>query len=374
MKYGNEHFLWYLRNMVSRERIIAVGLMLASTVFFLLLAETSLRLASAWSSLHQLSPEEQLERTRTLGVGHEVQNARLAELITPSSHRDVVYELKPRLTGTFLRQPISTNAYGMRERDVNIDKAEGMYRIAGIGDSVMFGWGVAAEETYLRLLEEALNAQASRGRRYQALNFAVPGYNTAMEVATFEHKVLPFQPDLVVLHFVDNDFTLPAFLRPPENPWDIENSFLLDFIRRRFGNGESDFDDDLVDIQSPRPIERRTYSQYSQMVGPTGFRTALIRLAELTKPRNIPVLILIGGAGKTQRAIVERAAKKLGFSTVRVKPYVEQYVEEHNLRAERERNSDLFSISATDHHPNPIGHRIYANALLAALQQFGLGE
>ena len=65
----------------------------------------------------------------------------------------MVYELKPGLDGRFQDQPLKTNSHGMRDREYPREKPDGVVRIAGLGDSVMFGWGVGQGEAYLDVLE-----------------------------------------------------------------------------------------------------------------------------------------------------------------------------------------------------------------------------
>src|SRR5205085_10505957 len=111
-------------------------------------------------------------------------------------------------------------------------KAANTFRIVGIGDSYMFGQGVSDEESYLSLLQSSLRASRP-GREWQALNLAVPGYNTVMEVATLRTVGLSFQPDVVVLEVVGNDLDLPNFIRTPAPVSSLRRSFVVDFLARR---------------------------------------------------------------------------------------------------------------------------------------------
>ena len=88
-------------------------------------------------------------------------------LVQISPHPDVVYELKPGLVGTYLDRPLRTNAYGLRDRDYPVAKPEGTFRIVGLGDSVMFGWGVAQDEPFLEVLERRLAETSSRDSESQ---------------------------------------------------------------------------------------------------------------------------------------------------------------------------------------------------------------
>ena len=81
----------------------------------------------------------------------------LRHLIRRSHNHQVIYELKPHLAVRFLDREVTTNSVGFRDRDYEFEKDVTTTRILGIGDSTMFGWGVADGEEYLSLLEEKLN-------------------------------------------------------------------------------------------------------------------------------------------------------------------------------------------------------------------------
>ena len=90
------------------------------------------------------------------------------------------FELRPAMHQTLFGQPFVTNAFGMHDDDVALEKPAGTFRIAVLGASIDMGWGVKYQDTYLHLLQEWLDAhaQAARSgatgpRRFEVLNFAV---------------------------------------------------------------------------------------------------------------------------------------------------------------------------------------------------------
>src|SRR5262249_23651361 len=132
---------------------------------------------------------------------------------------------------------VKTNSWGMRAPELEKKKDAGTVRVAGLGDSIMFGWGVNVGTTYLNILQQKLGA--ALGKKVEVLNFGVPGYNTAMEAALLEHRAIEFEPDLILLQFVNNDWDVPAFMLQQEDPWDLTRSFLFDFIKERLSHGIS---------------------------------------------------------------------------------------------------------------------------------------
>ena len=163
------------------------------------------------------SLEQQLQRAQSQEPTTLEQSPTMGALVQPSPYPDIVYELKRKATGTFLGKAFSSNSIGLRDKEFTLEKPANTIRIVGLGDSIMFGWGVEQDESYLKLLESKLQSKHPN-QSFEVMNFAVPGYNTAMEVATFEHKALAFDPDLVILHFVDNDFGVPLFMQKPFPP------------------------------------------------------------------------------------------------------------------------------------------------------------
>ena len=85
---------------------------------------------------------------------------RLGHLLQLDQNDRVVYVARPGLDGVlYAGAPLSTNGHGFRGREVAHAKPPGVVRIVGLGDSVMFGQGVADDETYLAILEAELNAR-----------------------------------------------------------------------------------------------------------------------------------------------------------------------------------------------------------------------
>jgi hypothetical protein len=100
---------------------------------------------------------------------------------------------------------IYINSFGIRDREYRKEKASSTSRIIFLGDSVVFGSTVRINSTFVELLEVDLNAQ--KGRNYEVWNAGVSGYNTLLEEAFLKDNLINYDPDLVVLGFVLNDFS-----------------------------------------------------------------------------------------------------------------------------------------------------------------------
>jgi hypothetical protein len=135
-----------------------------------------------------------------LGISHLEESSRL--LADYVSDPVLGYRLPPGAQGRYQGVTISTNRFGLRDRDLE-QKQDGELRILLLGDSITFGWGVAADETYGRKLESLLESRL--GRRVRTVNAGVGGSNTVQEYALFKRDVAAIDPDLVVLLYVPND-------------------------------------------------------------------------------------------------------------------------------------------------------------------------
>jgi GDSL-like Lipase/Acylhydrolase family len=360
-----------------RAKKVIYGLLLAalSALLALAVAEAGLRL---WMGIADENPAEvrhKLERSRRASLAEASRGAfSLMGLVEPSEFEDVVYELKPKLDGSFRGRPVRTNSLGMRGEECSPRKPRHVFRVAGIGDSHMFGWGVGQDETYMHLVEQRLNASAAAARderRYELLNFAVPGYNTVMEVATYEHRAMAFAPDMVLLHFVGNDFGLPHFMQLPRSREPGAHLYLADFLRARFA--PPDEDPDLAHDLHGLPEDQRqsTRDRYERMVGQEAYEQAMARLASLTRRQRIPVVVLALGFDTEAGEIARRASAANGFRVLDASPYLFAYLRRHGLDP-AERQDRVRAFKQADGHPSALAHQVLAEVVYDELQRMGV--
>jgi len=148
----------------------------------------------------------------------------LAYRFPPNEPREIV-------TGGGRRMAVATiGANGYR-----LPQPEEPLRIACLGDSWTFGWGVADDESWPARL-----AQAS-GRAVG--NFGIPGYSMESLVATWREVVRPLAPDVVVVATFVNDLeTVP---RQP-SAWRR--------ALRRTALGRAAAERGLLDLDGSRPL------------------------------------------------------------------------------------------------------------------------
>jgi lysophospholipase L1-like esterase len=138
-------------------------------------------------------------------------------ILRHSADPQLAFENKPGgvLTLTYVDAPgepervvvARVNAQGFRGAEVAKERSDGVARIACIGDSHTFGYGVGEGEAWPHVLERALQRD---GGRVEVLNCGVDGYDSEQESLWLERAVLPYAPDRVLLGFYLNDTAMRA--------------------------------------------------------------------------------------------------------------------------------------------------------------------
>lgn len=358
---------------------LRLALALATTIVALLVAEGALRLIHYFRDDRR--PLDVQLRTFRDQATASMRELDLGDIVQPSRDPGIVYELRPNARGRFVNQPLLINSQGLHDYEYGRRKEPGTFRIVGLGDSSLFGWGVAMEENSMKVLERRLN-EKSRQRKFEVINFGVPGYNTAMEAETFVARCVEYAPDLVLVNFNTNDYDVPNFMRRPGDLATLRKSYLFDLAY-------SVYDGVMGLDRYPPPFDFNNRStarreaerldedpalpeEYRYMVGAKGVVRALERLAAAAHERNIPLVVFsvkaYPGLDPTyerdewrdgQRELLERESRRLGFHFLNTYPYYVTYLNQHphaNL-------ATVFAVSEADGHPNSLAHSIDAQAI-----------
>ena len=113
--------------------------------------------------------------------------------MTKSPIPGLLYELK--------RGVADTNEAGFRGPLSNTTKDT--LRLIALGDSVTHGYTVPYRASWPYLVQQNME---TKGYEVEVINEGVIGYNTEQEFIHFKHFGLLYDPDIVVLAFVLNDF------------------------------------------------------------------------------------------------------------------------------------------------------------------------
>jgi hypothetical protein len=335
-----------------REFAINMALLLGTLVALFVLLEAGMRGAIYWERQKSFDTlMRQLPEPKNGTAQH------LMEIIQPSRYEGIIYELRPDLLVKFKDVLIETNRQGFRNENFSVAKPPHTARVVFLGDSHMFGWGVAQEKTCPYRLQEMLNMKYPQ-KRWEVINTAVPGYNTAMEIETLEKKALKFSPDIVIMEFICNDLDLPNFLLESSDRLRWNHLYIFDFIKNKF----TIMKEKMALVYAPssavgaNSFERdpdKVPVKYRGIVGMPAFLQAMEKLKRMQVERHFEVVICmsmfpIGRDQKEFRQSLEDLCKRLQFHLI---------IDLNRLKPE-------MVVSNEDRHPNALAHEMKAGVLL----------
>ena len=148
----------------------------------------------------RLSPEEIYARTH-----HTSARGRFAP------HAFIPYVLNPGYQ--------DTNSLGFRGPEFAIEREPGVARVVCLGASTTYGLYVGTDQAYPARLEKLLTFE---GIPCQVINAGVPGYISIDLLLTLQFRVLPLEPDVVIVYEGRNELFPQSF-----------NNFLPDYSHFR---------------------------------------------------------------------------------------------------------------------------------------------
>jgi len=373
---------------VKRRRALTRKLLLSacSALLALGVCEIAFRLTGLAPAVHRIRPGDKRSAFR-------YSNNLILGYVFKENHRegDNVY----------------TNSHGQRDIERTYAKPPGRKRILVLGDSVVAGTGVSdLNDTITRQLEMLYGHE-----NVEVLNFGVEGYCTRAEVELLKVRGLKYQPDLVILVFVSNDYLninenmgdVP-FNRPKLVEWLFIRSHLFRFLCLKmnwFGFfHQQAFENLPVNGHPPNNATRArierlekesdcpTIGKYLDAVGPNNVESGLRLLGELSGEHGFGVLVAIWpqfdgqeildietygnmhyghrafAVDEDTRLTIERFAEKNGIRTFRLSGYFRSHLKTHPSAAE---DPEKYYTAGDGMHASPEGARVAAEALKAIL-------
>jgi lysophospholipase L1-like esterase len=322
-----------------------------------------------------------------------------------SSRPGLRYELIPGgQSPDYIGVPVSVNRLGLRDRELAVPKPARTVRILGIGDSVTFGYGVRLEETFLKLLERRLDADAA-GVRYEVVNAGVEECGLDGYYEIFRELAPTLAPDLVLVNVVLND--IQRYEDPERAPRLAGASLEPGLGRRLHGALLRRSQLYLAGVRGVRSLLYRfhvldisdLYGSPLRAVRPGGEPLArawessldvLERLVTLTRARGVPIVLVVFPVEvQLDAAAVARYRRDFGitvpaqaldgepqrrlraFGAAHDVPVIDLLP---SLRAAG--GDDLYLrkgfVRFDPVHPSPRGHRVVAEAIHRALVTDGL--
>jgi lysophospholipase L1-like esterase len=364
-----EYHFFFMKTRPLKTCMGNLALAFGALLLALLMLEIVCRAATYWQNRETTYESFVASHPPPTGEIH------LKDILRPSRKADVIFELIPDITSaTFLGAKLTTNSHGFRGRSYALKKDAETTRIVGLGDSVMFGWGVPDGADYLSVLETMIR-KWSPDARWEVVNTAVPGYNTPLEVATLEEKALRFAPDLVIVGYCENDLELPRFVRKfasyHESYLGLTKSYLWYFVLERLARIE-------VDEDTPRFLRRmrrlsRTPAtdrtmippEYAHLSGFEAFQKSMRRLRTLSRLHDFDVVVLFHPLAPDNIAAIARAN---GFRIVDTRFAIERFLIGRGIE---DLVGSPLTLSENDYHPSILGHKLIAEVLFEGLKEQG---
>jgi lysophospholipase L1-like esterase len=336
-----------------KARMATAGLAAAGLLGALFVGEVAVRLYEGDPLLPLIPPEPYVDN---------------AVLYRPNPTRR--YDLRPGVDAVVGRDAvrIRINAAGFRDdADPPEEKPPGTFRVVVLGDSFTFAGKVPLAETMVKRLESRLQA-GDPARRYEALDMAVPGYNSEQEAVLLEEVGLRYHPDVVILAFVLNDGLpagqlVPRHARLPEPVRRVlKRSYLVQFLYDHEKRLRSEW-------------RKGTFKGASEVEdltpGAAGFgrvEAALDRMRHATTRQGVPLVVAVWPMFERlsaypfseQHALVAEACGRLAIPVLDLLP---------SFRGHEA--SELW-VARDDHHPNALAQRLAADRLAEELRRLGL--
>ena len=261
---------------------------------------------------------------------------------------------------------IPRNQDGMRDRDFTITKPENTIRIAAIGDSFTYGWGIEnSNDVYPKVLERKLNNISDIN--YEVLNFGLPDSNTEDELLIIKEKALKYDPDVIILGYYINDLENidsnnieeDFYIEIPYIGFILRNSFYLYY----FFETRSNYLIEKFILKDPysKIIQKRFDSEINKNHSKTLFK----ELKTISKKNKMPVLIVSFPA----------IYKLNDYYLLNANKFINEIADENDFyfvdmfEVYKNYDENELIVSIYDRHPNKFGHELAANEILNELKE-----
>ena len=286
--------------------------------------------AAATLALALLTAEAAARRADWLGASFDDEASRYLADTEPDPL--LGYRHRPGTRARYQGVEVAINSRGLREREATPGLGK---RILLLGGSVAFGWGVEAEQTWGRRLEEFLP-------EVETINAGVGGYGTPQQLRYLREEGFALAPDAVFLLYAEDA------ARPP--------------MRR----GRSDGLRGLVEASRLGRLGFRAAARISKPSPMSAARKrresleALVRIGDLCRRKGIPFAVFFyrlecsPASDRVWNDLVAAALRR-GFSAVDSAPWFAG------------RDPRDLTNSFVDRHPNAEAHGLLAAGIAETL-------
>jgi lysophospholipase L1-like esterase len=290
-----------------------------------------------------------------LYIYYDVEMSRYAAEVKEKSDNPKIGHVHiPNSNAYLMGVDVAINSDGFRDDEYAAERNQN-YRIAVLGDSLTFGWGVEKEDTFEVLLEDML----SETRPTEMINFGHGNYNTQQQVNLFKEKGLKYNPDKVVVFYFIND----AEVTPVRSNWLWISrlrsvTFLWSRVRgllSRAAPGQTfqTFYSDLYKDDQPGFIAvKDSFIELQGVTEQHGIELQVVMLPELHDLVNYPFT--------AEYAKVENFLTDNGIAVMDLTASFAGY-----------QNPEGLWVAPDDAHPNALAHKMIAEYSRSFLEQGG---
>ena len=265
---------------------------------------------------------------------------------------DFGHRHRPQVQARLMGVDVRTDSRGLRGPEIADTPANGVARIAFVGDSITMGWGVAEKETFAH---QVIDGLVKAGLKVDGFNLGVGNYNTRQELALFSEVGAPLKPDIIVLaYFINDAEPMPSYAA---DDWLTEHSaawvvagYRFDSLFRRFGEAPDwkRYYRDLYEPQAAGWLQtQKALGQFATTARELGARIIVFNIPELRELRPYPFADITAKV----RAVVE----KDGMPFVDLLPTVETL------------DPASLWVTVPDPHPNGKAEITFARGMISDL-------
>jgi hypothetical protein len=266
-------------------------------------------------------------------------------------------EIVPSTSTSFSGTRVTSNRFGMRDREYEKMKPINTYRFVLLGSSHEMGMGVKDDETFENLVEDRLNSrhEGLGYSRYEILNLSKAGDSVLQRVLRLEQSGFEFDPDAAILSVaaVDSEFVLQhlqaSLARGIEPPSGYFEPLAAVMTKAR------------VHGKMPDLMITRRLTPYV----PEIFRWAFQRFKVQCAQRSVHPLVIyrpapddsarLESAGRKEMLSIARAT---GLEAIDLSAAFDSVVDRNAL-----------IVANWDYHTDALGHRLLAERLYEAIAQ-----
>jgi D-alanyl-lipoteichoic acid acyltransferase DltB (MBOAT superfamily) len=260
-------------------------------------------------------------------------------------------EMMANIETTFKNKKVTTNRWGMRDRNYDLAVPADTHRIAVLGASAVFGSGVEDEEIFENVLEGMINNDKPYMDRvnFELLNFSKFARVALQQVMVLESKVVRFKPDAMMLfvHHSEARRGLEMLARMVTNNMGVPYPFIQSIIDRAGVNSE----------MSGYEIQKRLLPYMDELLADTYKAIADICLENEIVPMLVFLPITYERLEDADIAGHLATAEAAGFVVHSLIDVYDEY------------EPDELYVAAWDDHPNAFAHKLIADKLYVIIKK-----